>query len=391
MKFRNRSSGCWFIIGSLIFVLFYYIASFFIGSPNITTAEDTESEDLVQTLRVNFTNNPEALKKLEDFKHTDFIHLRPKQQESLLYEYIPFIGVNGILDVLEQDAEKVHERCHNQAHTVGIAATWITDNLEILMDVIKDRCDSAAFHGVIESKLLSIRSANKNKDLKLLAPTILQICSHPSVLKIFTPGQCSHGVGYAFMMMDSEFHEATKACFDVSKFSEIVQSDQKQDNWAFYCSEGVFKNYLYNYCRCSSKLQEPCAFNVSAQGACWTYKFTEMHLNQDESTKLAKFTTCKLLPKKQQVPCLYGFGYYLSSLNSSDISLCKNSDISIDGQIGCIDGFISRVSRVDKSVDKVKRYCESIKGSEVLYKVCQNSAKFASEQYSLSIDLSNYI
>jgi len=390
IRSRSRFSlAFWLASLAFIFVLFYYVFSLFVGPVSITTVEDTEGVDLAQNpLWVNFTHNREALNKLEDFKQVDFVHLRPKQQEAVVVEYIPLIGVNGILDVLELDAEKMHERCHNQAHIVGITATWITEDLEFLMDVVKDRCDSAAFHGVVEAKLLDTRSNNKNKDLKLLSSTIQKICAHPSVSKIFETGECAHVIGFSFMMMDSEFHEAIDACFEVAKFPGLIKQDENSINWAFYCSEGVFKNYLYNYCSCSTIL-EPCTTNTTAPGACWTYKFSHMGLEQDETTKITKRNTCQSLPKVKQPACFYGYGYFLGSFfDPLEIRECESENIDLDAQIACVDGLISMVMTMNDE-HEVQDYCDLITNTPELFKACQEVAKGG--LFSMTKDVSKYI
>ena len=99
---------------AIILFTFYYILAIFTGNPLITNVHDTEGYDLAQNpLWINLTNNQFALEKLEEFKE-EYQHTRPKQKEALIREYISLIGVNGILDTMEQDANNSHEKCHGK-------------------------------------------------------------------------------------------------------------------------------------------------------------------------------------------------------------------------------------------------------------------------------------
>ncbi len=295
--------------------------------------------------------------------------------------YLDAIGANGILDAIEN----LWPKCHEQAHDAGKVIFARVRDIGTGLRVCQDRCYSGCMHGVLMEAFQTVldpKPAGAHVDLSSLKPAADNLCfENKEMLASYSPGDCVHGVGHAFMFLSS--YNIPQA-IDVCKGFELPAMK-------YYCATGAYMEYVTERDREDVKgrsLFHPC--DVSPYpAACFRYKMVHVARRNWRATKdpAALVPACRALQGKYRLGCFHGLGnahMRLIAFDHLDIEkLCGAGDR--DEQFMCIEGAMERMSKYLH--ERARRVCSRLEGDRRAF--CDVAVD--NGMYNMTKDLSLYL
>ena len=289
-----------------------------------------------------------------------------------IYErHVPQIGVNGILDVLEESP------CHSQAHAVGKIIYARLGALGEAIHLAGDRCTNAVFHGIL---MEAFTAGSEHLNLLRLEDDIDRVC-RPEVISTQKVGNCAHGIGHAVMSLSRyDVDRAVEAC-------KRLERPQLQ----YYCATGAFMEYdgVHGGEDVKRSLHYPCDLQADFPAACYRYKMSrtvgEVVARGGGIDTVA--AECLPLERQQRLGCFHGLGLaFLRDVLDSPALIkvvCGFGDG--DDRRMCIEGAIEKLADLDESA--ARRACEHVAAED--RSICAAAA--AEKMYRLDKDFSLYI
>ena len=267
-------------------------------------------------------------------------------QRTVLREYLPKLGADGILDVFE-NADPL---CHNQAHLLGRELFAELGDLAPALMICGDRCTSACMHGVV-MEALGGEASSGLAATEAPAERLKAICDQAPMREAYPRGDCAHGVGHALLVLaDYDLGTALRDCA-VFDSPPIVH----------YCATGVFMEEDSKHGSRDSKRHYPCDSYKQFPAACYKYK-TGSFLGQGADEVKAAAAECLRLEAPLRRGCFYGLGaaeIRRISLEPKRLATVCSFGDSLDRTM-CIDGAIDRLG--DYRPEAARAACAELKG-----------------------------
>jgi hypothetical protein len=290
-----------------------------------------------------------------------------ESREEVFNAYIDKIGATGVLSVLE---EKLSVYCHSEAHALGSAIFKRTNNLQLSMQVCRDRCVAGCLHGAVTQAVRRIipETSENRLDIQLIGRNIRNICDVEYVAGRDLEGTCIHGVGHAVMaVLKYNINDALKYC--------ALFNDKSK---AYYCATGAFMEYDNAHgagdLLMERPLHYPCDTYTEYPAACYRYKWALL------ASKFERFSDaptqseeCLGLDQRRRLGCFHGIGYahVFALLEDSERlnNVCAYGNL--DEQRVCIEGAMELLSELNEK--KALEVCETLTGKPQRF--CEEAAR----------------
>ena len=279
-----------------------------------------------------------------------------ESREKVLNKYIDKIGASGVLSILE---EKLSIYCHSEAHELGSVIFKRTNNLQLSMQVCRDRCVAGCLHGAVAQavrRIIPETSANHLR-IQLIELNIRNICDVEYDASRDLEGTCIHGVGHTVMAV-SKYNIK-----DALKYCSLFDNRSK----AYYCATGAFMEYDNAHGEGDllkeRPLHYPCDTYTEFPAACYRYKWallaSKFERFSDASTQAEE---CLGLDQRRRLGCFHGIGYahVFALLEDSERlnNVCAYGNL--DEQKVCIEGAIELLSELNEK--KAIEVCRTFTG-----------------------------
>jgi hypothetical protein len=307
-----------------------------------------QGDPMVPGARRRFTPAEKLLQA--DFR-LDLIRRNGTQRE--IYErYLPKLGLQPMLDVLEER----NPFCHAEAHELGQALYRLRRDAGVAISECSMGCTGGCLHGVL-------KEAYGDRKVEEITAKLEGICSQ---LPMATPGSCAHGMGHALMMMSGrDVARSVAAC---GGFGRPVLD--------YYCQTGVFMELFDRQAEWKEQraadLFYPCSTASGYPAACWRYLGPWL-LESKRNDRAKVIELCRSLPRAQRLACMHGYGFSTFDIiaRRPDFlgSICPSEPI--DDATVCIEGLVEFLWSYDPAL--AKQSCDSLRGRPA--EVCRDAAR----------------
>ena len=300
-----------------------------------------------------------------------------EEKRAVFRQYLPTLGADGILDVLEAR----NAFCHGEAHDLGKEIVAQVRELGPAMQLCGNRCASGCMHGILTEVFLGTtgqENAGHHLTLADLKPKMRAICEDKVITDTYEPGNCAHGVGHAVLILSGyDLGEALQHCAAFESAPLI-----------YYCATGVFMEYETKpeaHKRDTRSLHYPCDTYTQFPVACYKYRTTFILVkHRGDIAPVAE--ECLRLEASLRRGCFYGLGYaYQGTLSKQPdrlATICGFGDAQ--DQAMCINGAIETLADYNK--EAALRACRALSGENAA--VC--GAATQNKRYGLGKDFSLY-
>lgn len=308
-----------------------------------------------------------------------------KQKRALYEEYVPVIGANGVLAGIEE----LWPKCHSEGHDLGKIIFAKTEDVGISLRVCRDGCYSGCMHGVLMEAFGGARAdraadPERHVDADLVKTMMDEICKEKTMTDAYSPGDCAHAVGHAFMVLaDYLVPNAIGYCdgFD-------------DEHMRYYCATGASMEYVTERDRedaaAGKRALYPCDV-IKYPAACMRYKMVHVinRLVKKKSDVAKLLRSCNQLPGKYRLGCYHGAGngfmsvVYAGKLTAMDV--CGQG--TNDERFVCIEGLMERMAKYHP--DRAKEVCGDLDKGSLERKTCD--AAIARGMYDMEKDLRFYV
>ncbi|TSC81669.1 MAG: hypothetical protein G01um101420_915 [Parcubacteria group bacterium Gr01-1014_20] len=290
------------------------------------------------------------------------------------------LGAEKIMKILEGE----YPLCHDQAHDLGRVVFGRTRDIAESIQICKDGCTGACFHGVLMEAFSSDKrqetSDKENGDghvwLDDIKEKAAELCDSSQVLDFHSKGKCVHGVGHAFSYLSGyKIPEALQAC--------RVFGDKR---FEFYCAGGVFMEYegaRGDRDLASESLHYPCdKYGGEYPAACYPHKVP--YILKELGSKESLILECLKLDGFSKTACFNGLGYqYNLGVDKNPrliAQLCN--DGSLNDQRACLYGAVIKIAEINPG--RRAEICGFLEGEKREF--CEDT--FREGPYSLERDFS---
>ncbi|HXH02070.1 MAG TPA: hypothetical protein VNN09_02000 [Candidatus Competibacteraceae bacterium] len=293
-----------------------------------------------------------------------------------LYEsFVPQIGVNGILDVLEEQA------CHAEGHDLGRVIYATLGELEPAFQLCGNRCTSGCMHGVLMG--LFTQDGNDHLTLEQAQARIDSVCRDPAIVAAGGEGSCVHGVGHAVTVLAN--YDMATAIAQCQRFASRP--------FQYFCATGAYMEFFGDGSQPEPGADSPyapCDREAAFPAACYRYKmrFNAMRLAARGHAVDDLAELCRPLPPLQRHGCFHGLGDALRPLVMAQPPLlaevCRHGEAA-DRRM-CIEGVVEKAADFDPALGA--RICQGFSGAAQDRQACFAAAH--QRMYSLDKDYSLY-
>lgn len=273
----------------------------------------------------------------------------PKRQ--LFEDYLPLIGVNEILDFLEEK----FPLCHTQSHDLGRAVFSKIGEIGPSLRACGTRCTSGCMHGILLEAFRESVGLKSDEEFEIhvdaedIKAKINSICNSTDFTEIYKPGNCAHGIGHAFTFLsDYNVSRAVEYC--------LYFGDK---HLQFYCASGTNMEYVTVKIAKPSEIKKSWNYSCDAYSdfpaACYRYRLTllmsALKMNGLNVTPNMLAGECMKLSNLSRLGCFYGLGFaYLHTINRQPAYLSVACSFgNADDQETCIDGAVEKLADFNES------------------------------------------
>ncbi len=343
------------------------------------TNSNNPTEDLQQKSLLKNQEDSEVNLAKSEFGKT--FRITASNHRNLYEMYVDRIGVNGILDVIEE------EDCHWQAHDLGKMIFSKLQDLEDSIHLCMDRCTSGCLHGVLmemfKGKIVPSSSVDEKYShiyLSDIEKEMKALCSSDDITSVYSLGTCVHGMGHAIMSLSGyDINESMKLC---NRFGTRPQ--------AYYCATGAFMEYEFvsGHSDIKKSLHYPCDTLEEFPAACYRYKmlYTATSMLGDGKGMEDIAGECMRMPGMYRLGCFHGMGFFLLDMVSDSPQEIKVicSFGNDDDRKMCIEGVVEKLADYNQS--KAFESCGYLEGAD--REVCIEAAD--GKMYRMDKDFSLY-
>ncbi len=286
-------------------------------------------------------SNPEVLTHKDEFRkqyNPDEKTLRP-----LYEEFVDLIGVNGMLDVMEE------QYCHGQGHDLGKLVFERTKDLSASMYVCSNRCTAGCMHGILMGMF---GTKGEHVSLERVITEAKAVCSTKEITSTNKVGDCIHGVGHVISeLVGGDIDTGIKYCQELNPRP-----------FQHFCATGIFMQRDLDFgLEDAGRGHFPCdQYPFSA--ACYRYKAKYLISHEvGEQTQIdALINICLGLEGTKRSGCFHGAGFtFLPYLldNPSGINHLCGAGTKVDRTL-CIEGAIETLAEHDPA--KAREICNEL-------------------------------
>ena len=280
-------------------------------------------------------------------------------ERAVFAKYLPTLGAGAMLDHLEL----LNPRCHGAAHNLGKAIFTHTRDVGKALVLCGNRCTNACMHGAVGEAFGGMKYEE-------VTNRITEFCREGEMARLHRPGNCSHGLGHAIMIITG--HDIPKSLAACAKFT-----DPGMD---YYCATGVFMEYrgmLWER-EATGKLIErpslhyPCDTYDRYPAACYRYFLRRIRDELDAGNDRL-VDECMKLESPRRSGCFHGLGAMYSRAVADEPSLLPQLCLhgNAEDQVLCIEGVIEKLA--DFSEERAHTVCATLKGKNAT--VCEAGAR----------------
>jgi hypothetical protein len=281
-----------------------------------------------------------------------------RRHAGALYEqFLPRIGANG----LRESIQTVLPGCHDEGHDLGKVIFSKLRDVGASLESCGDACKSGCMHGVLmqfftDGRPMEPSSHQHSAQLSAadVARQIPTFCDSPALTRMYSPGDCAHGVGHAAMFLSK---------YDIAAGIDLCE---RFPSYAlrYYCATGAYMEYRITRSPADYPLHGglyPCTTSPYP-AACFRYVMTntiQWHFAGGGNLETLQHQ-CAALSGKYRLGCFHGIGSALEpSVLRGLLPVARACGFgSRDDQIVCVDGVMERLAKFEPAV-AVQR-CESL-------------------------------
>lgn len=266
-----------------------------------------------------------------------------------LYEqFLPRIGANGI----REGIKTVYPVCHDEAHDLGKLIFSKLRDVGASLESCADACASGCMHGVLMQFFTngSMDGHAHQHSVQLTAADIAgripTFCDNQALTRMYSPGDCAHGVGHAVMFLSK---------YDVSAGIDLCD---RFPSYAlrYYCATGAYMEY--RLVRTPTDYPNhgglyPCD-STPYPAACFRYVMTNtvrwLYANGGKLETLQ--SRCAALTGKYRLGCFHGIGNALvGRIALGRMTVAEVCGFGIrDDQTVCVEGAMERLGKFTPAV-----------------------------------------
>ncbi len=307
----------------------------------------------------------------------------PRRARVLYEKFLPRIGANG----LRESIHAVYPTCHDEAHDLGKLIFARLRDVGASLESCADACASGCMHGVLMALFTDSASLGGSEhqdsaasstagpehqhsaqvtaaDVAAMIPTF---CGNPALTRMYSPGDCAHGVGHAVMFLSK---------YDIPAGIDLCE---RFPSYAlrYYCATGAYMEYRSNpRSRSDYSIHgalHPCD-KVLYPAACFRYVMTNTirwHYAKRGTLDMLE-RECEGLSEKYRLGCFHGIGNaHVSRIARGAITLAEVCGFgSRKDRTACVEGAMERLGKFTPDI-AVER-CEAL--TDWRRAVCQAAA-----------------
>ena len=273
-----------------------------------------------------------------------------RRHAGALYEqFLPRIGANG----LREGIKTVFPGCHDEAHDLGKVIFSKLRDVGASLESCADACASGCMHGVLMQFFTNGRpmdpSSHQHSAQLTTADVAGQIptfCDSPALTRMYSPGDCAHGVGHAAMFLSK--YEVPAAIDLCERFPSYPLR--------YYCATGAYMEYRLTRSPADYPLHGglyPCSASPYPS-ACFRYVMTntiQWHFARGGTLETLQ-NQCAALSGKYRLGCFHGIGNALvPRISRGRLTAAQACGAgSRDDQTVCIEGVMERLGKFQPAI-----------------------------------------
>jgi hypothetical protein len=282
-----------------------------------------------------------------------------RRHAGALYEqFLPRIGANG----LREGIKTVFPGCHDEAHDLGKVIFSKLRDVGASLESCADACKSGCMHGVLmqfftDGRAMDPSSHQHSAQLSAadVAGQIPTFCDRPALTRMYSPGDCAHGVGHAAMFLSKYDIPASIALCE--RFLSYALR--------YYCATGAYMEYRITRSPADYPLHGglyPCTTSPYP-AACFRYVMTntiQWHFAKGGTLQTLE-QECAALSGKYRLGCFHGIGSALEpNVLRGFLPVARACGFgSRDDQTMCVDGAMERLGKFEPAIAAER--CETLK------------------------------
>ena len=270
-----------------------------------------------------------------------------------LYEqYLPRIGANGLREAIKS----VYPNCHDEAHDLGKAIFARLRDVGASLESCADACASGCMHGVLmqlftdTTSAVAADGAHQHSGQLTAADVAAQIptfCERPAMTRMYSPGDCAHGVGHAAMFL---------ASYDIPAGIDLCENFPSHA-LRYYCATGAYMEYRGSRRARADYPTRGAFFPCDAArypAACFRYVMTNTirwHYAK-KGTLEGLEEQCASLSGKYRLGCFHGIGNaHVGRLGRGAVTLAAVCGYGTrDDQTACVEGAMERLGKFTPTI-----------------------------------------
>lgn len=281
---------------------------------------------------------------VQAYRAADRVHAGP-----LFAQFLPRIGANGIRDGIKT----IYPGCHDEAHDLGKLIFAKLRDVGASLESCADACGSGCMHGVLmqfftddQTSDASHHQHSAQLTTAAVSARIPTFCDSRALTRMYSPGDCAHGVGHAVMFLSK---------YDITASIDLCE---RFPSYAlrYYCATGAYMEYRLvripteypshgGFYPCD-KVPYPaaCFRNVMSTTIRWHYaKGGSFKALQEQ---------CAKLEGKYRLGCFNGIGQALvGRVARGQMTLSQLCEFGTrDDQTMCVEGGMERLGKFAPAV-----------------------------------------
>lgn len=372
----SKSRTWWFVAAGVMFAV---AALFVVGRTVVQSAVRSEQPAIDSLLNIPLDRTVLARQEFQEAYRSG----NPRQARVLYERFLPRIGANG----LRQSIQAVYPTCHDEAHDLGKLIFARLRDVGASLESCADACASGCMHGVLmqlftdsaslggsehqDSAASSTAGSEHQHSAQVtsadVAARIPTFCESVALTRMYSPGDCAHGVGHAVMFLSK---------YDIPAGIDLCE---RFPTYAlrYYCATGAYMEYRSSPRSRSDYLihggLHPCD-KALYPAACFRYVMTNTirwHYAKRGTLDMLE-RECEGLSEKYRLGCFHGIGNaHVSRIARGAITLAEVCGFGgRKDQTACVEGAMERLGKFTPDI-AVER-CDAL--TDWRRAVCQAAA-----------------
>lgn len=285
----------------------------------------------------------------------EYLSAPPGGVRTVIEAYLPTLGVEGILDALEEKFAS----CHGRAHELGKAAYARSRDMAGVLQACQARCGAGCMHGVLMEAFTEAPGT--------LRARIATLCDTQPLRRVYKKGDCAHGVGHGVAYITA---------YDIDEFLSLCEA-MGEKPFQYYCASGAFMQLFMAKEKqiAAEPGHYPCDRAPRFAAACYRYKvfYLLQRLQREGKGLEALVAECLALPAGLQPACFHGVGHaHVGPVSQAPARIREICGRGPEGaQWLCIQGVVEKLAEFDEGV--AGRVCAELSGRNAT--VCREAVR----------------